>query len=466
MTANGYGDVSFWLETCGDDLAPRPPLDGSIDADVAILGAGYTGLWTALYLLRRAPRLKVVILEKEIAGFGASGRNGAWCAPDFNISLPELTRRYGTAAARATQEETYNAVEEIGRASAEEGIDAGWHKGGRLTVARGPHHLQALRDDIATYERFGFGERNQLLGAAETAERIRIAGALGAVYTPDCAVIHPGRLVRGLARAVERRGATIHEGTAVTGFRPGRPGGPGPVLRTARGDVQARTVVLAGEAYLTQLRQLHRQLLPVWSLIVLTEPLSEEQWASIGWGARECVHSYRMSIDYLSRTEDGRILFGGRGAPYRFGSPIRPAYDRHERTHEMLRGMVRSWFPALRDVGFTHAWGGPLGMPRDWMPGFTHDPATGIASARGYTGHGVGATNIAGRALADLITGTASALTELPMIGHRSPNWEPEPLRWLGVRYTQRAFGRLDAKAERTGKPPGGPSLARWLGRH
>ena len=128
--------------------------------------------------------------------------------------------------------------------------------------------------------------------------------------------------------------------------------------------------------------------------------------------------------------------------------------------------MVRSWFPALRDVGFTHAWGGPLGMPRDWMPGFTHDPATGIASARGYTGHGVGATNIAGRALADLITGTASALTELPMIGHRSPNWEPEPLRWLGVRYTQRAFGRLDAKAERTGKPPGGPSLARWLGRH
>jgi glycine/D-amino acid oxidase-like deaminating enzyme len=466
MTATDPRGVSFWLGDSADDLTPRPPLDGSTEVDVAILGAGYSGLWTALYLLRRDPSLKVVVLEREFAGFGASGRNGAWCAPGLNISLPELARRYGTAAARATQEETYHAVEEVGRVSAEEGIDAGWHKGGQLTIARGAHQLPALQHDIATYERFGFGDRNQLLGADELSGRIRVAGALGAVYAPDCAVIHPGRLVRGLAHAVERHGGVIHEGTAVTDFTPGVQGGILPALRTARGDVRAQTVVLAGEAYLTGLARLHRQLLPVYSLIVLTEPVSDEHWAAIGWEARECIQTYRLSVDYLSRTEDGRILFGGRGAPYRIGSPIRPEFDRHDATHEMLRGFVRSWFPMLRDIRFTHAWGGPLGMSRDWMPSISYDPATGIATARGYIGHGVAATNIAGRALTDLITGQRSALTELPIVGHHSRDWEVEPFRWLGVRYTQHAFAAIDAQAERSGRPPSGPSLARWLGRH
>ncbi|MGH3075774.1 MAG: NAD(P)/FAD-dependent oxidoreductase, partial [Gaiellales bacterium] len=303
--------VSFWLADSRDDLTPRQPLDGSTEVDVAILGAGYSGLWTALYLLRRDPSLRVTILEREFAGFGASGRNGAWCAPDLNISLPELARRFGTAAARATQEETYNAVEEVGRVTAEEGIDAGWHKGGQLTIARGAHQLPSLRHDRETYERFGFGDRNQLLDAEQLATRIRVDGALGALFAPDCAVVHPGRLVRGLARAVERHGGVIHEGTAVTDVRPGVPGGTLPLLRTARGDVRARTVVLAGEAYLTQLPRLHRVLLPVYSLIVLSEPVSDADWAAIGWANRECIQTYRLSVDYLSRTEDGRILFGG-----------------------------------------------------------------------------------------------------------------------------------------------------------
>jgi glycine/D-amino acid oxidase-like deaminating enzyme len=466
MTATDPREVSFWLADSGDDLTPRPPLDGTTEVDVAVLGAGYSGLWTALYLLRGDPSLRVVLLEREFAGFGASGRNGAWCAPDLNISIPELARRYGTAAARAIQEETYNAVEEVGRVSTEEGIDAGWHRGGQLTIARGTHQLPAMRERIETYERFGFGDRNQLLSAEGLAEHIRVAGALGAVYSPECAVVHPGRLVRGLARAVERRGGVIHEGTEVIDFSPGVQGGTLPALHTPRGDVRARAIVLAGEAYMSRLPRLHRQLLPLYSLIVLTEPVRDERWAEIGWAARECIQSYRLSVDYLSRTEDGRILFGGRGAPYRLGSPIRPEFDRHDATHEMLRGFVRSWFPVLADVRFTHAWGGPLGMARDWMPTIAHDPSTGIATARGYVGHGVAATNIAGRALADLILGRRTALTELPIVGHRSRDWEIEPLRWMGVRYAQQAFAGIDARSERTGRPPGGPSLARWLGRH
>ena len=464
-----YRATSFWLETCGDDLTPRPPLDGDAEADVAILGAGLTGLWTAYELQRRMPGLRIAILERDIAGFGASGRNGSWCTPDLNISLPMLARRFGTSAARATQQATYDAVDEVGRVCAEEGLDGGYVRGGALFVARGPQQLPDLHASYETYVRFGFGDRYELLDAAQARARVDIEGTVAGLATADSAVIHPGRLVRNLARLVEQRGATIHERTAVTGYSargedraaPGRA-----ALHTAHGTVRADTIVLAGEAYLTGLRRLHRQLIPVYSLIVLTEPLSDAQWATIGWQARQCVASYRLSIDYLARTEDGRILFGGRGAPYHFGSVIKPRFDRHPPTHGMLQDMVRAWFPALRDIRFTHAWGGPLGMPRDWMPAITHDRATGVASARGYIGHGVAATNIAGRALADLITDRPSPLTELPLVGHHSRDWEPEPFRWLGVRYSQHAFAGIDARADRTGRPARGPSLARWLARH
>ncbi len=457
--------VSFWLETSGDDLAPRPPLDGSIDADVAILGAGLTGLWTAYYLKRRDPSLNVVIVEREVAGFGASGRNGAWCAPDFNISMTRLARLHGEDAARRMQQATYDAVDEVGRACAAEEIDAGFHKGGQIEVARGPHGVPALEQALNEYRHFGFGDRYRLLDAPELADRIRIAGAVRALVSADTAVIHPGRLVRGLARVVERLGVRIVEGTPVTGFRPKGADGNA-VLVTPYGDVRAPVVVLAGEAYLSELAPLHRQLIPLWSLIVLTEPLSEAQWAEIGWANREVVASTRLSIDYLSRTEDGRILFGGRGAPYRYGSPIRPEYDRHRPTHERLKAFVREWFPALAGIRFTHEWGGPLGMPRDWHPTMAFDPGSGIATARGYVGHGVSATNLSGRTLADLITGTQSSLTELPVVNHRSPDWEIEPFRWIGVRYAQWAIGRVDEQAARTGRPPTGRSLAERIAAH
>ena len=457
--------VSFWLETSRDDLTPRPSLDGSIDADVAILGAGLTGLWTARYLKRRDPSLDIVIVEREVAGFGASGRNGAWCAPDLNISMTRLARLHGEDAARRMQQATYDAVDEVGRACAAEEIDAGFHRGGQIEVARGPQGVPALELAFDEYRRFGFGERYRLLDAGELSQRIRIAGAVRALVSDDTAVIHPGRLVRGLARAVERLGVRIVEDTPVTGFRPRDASGRA-ALVTPRGDVRAPVVVLAGEAYLTELPPLHRQLVPLWSLIVLTEPLSESQWAEIGWANREVVASTRLSIDYLSRTEDGRILFGGRGAPYRFGSPIRPEYDRHPPTHERLKAFVREWFPNLDGIRFTHEWGGPLGMPRDWHPTIAFDPGSGIATARGYTGHGVSATNLAGRTLSDLITGTRSPLTELALVNHRSPDWEVEPFRWIGVRYTQWAMGRLDDQAARTGRAPTGRSIAERIAAH
>ena len=238
------------------------------------------------------------------------------------------------------------------------------------------------------------------------------------------------------------------------------------MLVTNSGEVRARTIVLAGEAYLVRLRKLRRQLLPIYSLIVLTESLSEEQWAEIGWEGRECVASNRHTVDYLSRTDDGRILFGGRGAPYHFGSRIKDEYDRHEPTHEMLRSTARDWFPSLRGARFTHAWGGPLAVPRDWMPTMSYDPSGGVATARGYTGQGVATANLSGRTLADLILGRDTSITRLPTVNHRPRTWEREPLRWLGARYVQRGLMKVDDRAERTGEPPTGKTLAEWLGRH
>ena len=457
-----YRSFSFWLETAGEEIVSRPPLAGPTEADVAILGAGFTGLWTAYYLLKGDPSLRVVVLEAETAGFGASGRNGAWCNAAFPVTPGELARRFGADAARDLLLQMRGAVDEVGRVAKRESIDAQFFRGGQLRIARGPAQVPGIRSSYESLKALGLDDGLQLLGREETAGRVRVTGAEGALFSPNCATIHPARLARGLAGAVERLGGEIFEGTPVTDFETGRD----PRLVTEAGDVRARTVVLAGEAYLARLRKLRRQVLPIYSLIVLTEPLSEEQWATIGWENRECVASSRYTVDYLSRTADGRILFGGRGAPYHYGSRVEDEYDLHGPTHEMLRRTAREWFPALRGARFTHAWGGPLAMPRDWMPTMSYDPAEGLATARGYTGQGVATANLSGRTLSDLILGRETDVTRLPTVNHRQRSWEPEPLRWLGARFVQRGLMRADDRAERTGEPPTGKTLAERLGRH
>ena len=356
----------------------------------------------------------------------------------------------------------HDAVNEVGRVCDSEGIDAHYVKSGGLHIARGAHQAKANVDALARFDELGLGEHYELLDAGQTEQRVRVAGSIGSLLIKECAVVHPGRLVRGLARAVEKRGGTIYEQTPVIDFEPG----PAPVLVTARGLVRARTVVLAGEAYLTRLKRLNRQLLPMYSTISLTEPLSDELWDEIGWRNRECVASNRYHVDYLQRTADGRILFGSRGAPYRYGGPIDDRYDRHPPTHEAIRRYVVDWFPMLKDVRVTHDWGGVFAVPRDWMTSVSYEPKTGVATARGYAGQGVSTANLAGRLLADLVTGADSPLTHLPMAGHQSPNWEPEPLRWLGVNYVLWGYDRIDAKAERSGAPPTGRTLAERIGRH
>jgi glycine/D-amino acid oxidase-like deaminating enzyme len=457
-----YASYSYWLETSGDDLTPRPALDGTVDVDVAILGAGYTGLWTAYYLLERDPSLSIAILEKEIAGFGASGRNGGGLGNRFPVGLRRMAQLFGRQGAVDLQRALNTVVDEISGVAEREGIAMDFVRGGYLRLARSPYQVDILNQEQRTLEAFGFGEDSAVLDADQVAERVAVAGALGGHFNQNSAKIHPAKLARGLARAVERRGATIYERTEVSDFTTGAY----PALHTARGHARAKMIVLAGESYLSRFPQLRRRVLPVYSLITLTEPLSPGDWQEIGWEAREGLSSATNMVKYLTHTSDGRILFGGRGAPYHFGSNIKDEYDRHEPTHRMLQADVRAWFPMLNNVRFTHTWGGPLGWPRDYVPTVSYEPGDGLAAAYGYTGTGVGPSNLLGRILADLITRNDSEISRLPFVNRRGRDWEPEPLRFLGVRYAQRGFEKLDSRAEASGVAPNGKSLVERLTRH
>jgi len=452
-----YRSYSFWLETCGDDLTPRPPLPSDLDVDVAIVGAGYTGLWTAYYLARSDPKLRIAVLEKEIAGFGASGRNGGWCSALFAASKEKVAARHGREAAVALQRELFNTVDEIGKVTAEEGMDVHYDKGGTLAFATSPAHVERLREEIQDERRWGFGEEDhRWLGPEEAAGRIAVRESRGAAFTPHCAALHPARLVRGLARAVERRGVKLFEDTAAVDLGPGG-------VRTLHGRVKAEIVVRATEGYTPTLPGFERAVIPVYSLMIATEPLPESFWSEVGWSRRETLTDGRHLIIYAQRTADGRIAFGGRGAPYHFGSRIEDRFDREPWVFAELRRSLVGLFPQATSARITHAWGGPLGIARDWYSSVGLDRRRGLAWAGGYVGDGVGTSNLAGRTLADLILGEDTVITRLPWVGHRSRAWEPEPLRWLGVNVALRTMSSADRAEARTGRPARRADLIRRL---
>ena len=422
-----YRGLSFWHDSLPEgSLAPRASLEGDRDADVAIVGGGLTGLWTAWYLLERDPALKIVVLEKEIAGFGASGRNGGWCSALFPRSTASLERKHGRDAALAMRRAMVATVDEVGRASHEAGIDAEFVKGGTIAYARSPVQLAAARAEVDEAASFGV-DALELWGP----ERVNAAGALGAAFDPACARLHPAKLVRGLAEAIEARGATIAEQTEVLDYRPGH-------VETTGGTVTCDRLVIATEGYSATLRPTHRRLLPLYSLMIATEPLPDAFWDEIGIEHGQTFADFRHLVIYGQRTADNRFAFGGRGARYHWGSAIRPEYERVQRVFDHLRRTLGELFPVLDsarfgDAAVTHRWGGPLGVPRDWHASASYDPARRVAWAGGYVGDGLSTTNLAGRTLADLLTGADTELTRLPWVNHRSPFWEPEPLRFAGA---------------------------------
>ena len=439
--------VPLWSDILPTEPA-RPPLSGDTDADVAIVGGGFSGLWTAYYLAGCDPSLRIVVLEAERVGFGASGRNGGWCSALLPMSPEVLAARYGPESARAMQEAMNATVAEVGRVVAEERIDCGFAHGGSLILARNEAQRRRLTDELGSVATLGVDTGQRWLEPGELRSRLPGTDALGAVFTPHCAAVQPAALVRGLARAAERRGVVIHEQSRVTSLLIGGVG-------LAVGRVRAPVVVRATEAYTTRLPHQRRALVPLYSLVIATEPLPSDVWARLGWAGRETVGDGRQMVIYAQRTADGRIAFGGRGAPYHWGSRIRSSYDIHDAVHAALAGTLAELFPAAAGAAITHRWGGPLGVPRDWHASVGYERASGLAWAGGYVGDGVATANLAGRTLAAGITSSSEQdLLRLPWYGHRSPSWEPEPLRWPAVRALAAIASSIDAHEQRTGRTP------------
>jgi len=450
---------SLWLDQLAGPLEARPALAGDIVVDVAIVGGGYTGLWTAYSLLVADPSLRVLVVEREMVGFGASGRNGGWCVGELAGGLEGAVAAGGREAGIRMTQAIIDTVDEVGRVVEAEGIECGFAKGGVIRLARNLPQVQRQRAEVDEYHEHGFGDDVlRVLDAEAATGHLRATDVVGGVLYGPAARIQPAQLARGLAEAAERRGATIVEGTAARAIVPRTAGRPAQVL-TDHGTIRADVVVRATEAYTRDLDGLRRDIVPLYSLMVATEPLSSQMWDEIGLRRMETFADDRRMVIYGQRTTDGRLAFGGRGAPYRFGSGIDAATEASSRIHDRIIAALRQLLPVLGDVGFSHRWGGVLGVPRDWRPSVGLDRSTGVAWAGGYVGEGVAATNLAGRTLADLVTGADTDLVSLPWVGHRSGRWEPEPLRWAGINAGLRLAGWIDDRESRHQQTPRAASV-------
>ena len=442
MGHNSTPQNSLWRDTLEGPQKDRPALTTDTSVDIAIIGAGFTGLWSAFHLINQNPGLSIAVFERDCVGYGASGRNGGWASALYPISHERLVRENGTEAALLVRRLWHESIAQIEDFSTSENVDIDFYRGGTLTVARNKAQLKRLQQDFVSYEAEGY----ELLNQSESMSRIVLSRALGAMYTPDCARIHPLKLAIALADAVEKRGVKIFENTPVKSYSSNE-------LLTAVGKVSAKTIIVATEAYTPQFKELKRSVVPLYSLLVATEPLPEVFWNEIGWKENETLAPASHLIVYAQRTADNRIAIGGRGAPYHYNSSIKDKYDNHARVHESLRNLARSWFPALREFSFTHAWGGPLGIARDWHPSVSYDRKKGLARAGGYVGDGVTSAYIAGQTLTSLILDRNDEHVRLPWVNHQSPQWEPEPIRWASLHAGLLAANCADREEAITGAP-------------
>lgn len=417
--------VSFWFDSLDPTPEPEPPGELPAQVDVAIVGGGFTGLWTAYYLKCLQPDLDIAVLEATTVGFGASGRNGGWCmgtaAGVDDLLEDPATRDSGARILRAMMA----TVDEVSRVCQAENIDCHFAKGGTLAVAYAPFTAKRLQAEAEAYAARGLADYCHWLPAEESRRRINSARNHGAIYTPHCAAVHPARLVRGLGAAVRRRGVRVFESTPVIDIQGG-------TATTTRGTIRANASVRATEGYTDSLASHKRRLVPLYSLMIATEPLPDAAWDEIGLRQRETFDDRRRVTTYGQRTADGRLAFGGREG-YLFGSKRKPFITADETRFTELESALRDMFPALDGYHITHRWGGLMGVPTGWRPYAYFDRSTGFGAVGGYVGEGVGASNLAGRIMADLILARDTDITQLPWVDNRPEKWPPEPLRWLGA---------------------------------
>ena len=423
-----YRNLSYWHESVPGSLEPRESMGGDRRTDIVIVGAGYTGLWTAYYLKQRDPSLQISILEANIAGFGASGRNGGWCSGYLSGIDHWLHDPSQRESGIRLQRLMFKTVADIGRVAEKESIDCHFDLSGALEVAVIPAQLMRLQQELDHLHALGFGTDDyRWLDRDEMQSTLGIDRAMAAIHMKHCAAIHPSRLARGLAETVESLGVRIYENSAVTAIRAGQ-------VRTANGTIKAETVLVATEGYSGTVAGRERGLIPVHSMMVATEPLSDRQIEGIGYQQRFCFGNIDRLVTYGQLTADRRIAFGCRGT-YHFGSGIR-SFSKDDPEFKQVADTLLRFFPSLNGIRFTHSWGGAMGVSRTLRPSVNFDREARFGWAGGYFGNGVGAAHLAGQTMADLVLGHDSDRTHTPWVNpaDRGRKWEPEPFRWLGIK--------------------------------
>jgi glycine/D-amino acid oxidase-like deaminating enzyme len=410
----------------------RTALSADATTDVLIVGAGYTGLWTAFHLLRNDPTTRVLLIDANEVGFGASGRNGGWCSAISPVSMSRIEKLADRAQAVEFTHSLVETVRRVGEFCKEYDVDAHVRHDGWMSLARNRAQLERVRSEVDEWRHYGFAAIDMNTLESGDSRLPRAEGVIGASFTPHCASVHPARLVHGLAIAVESLGGIIYHQTPALTLSESR--AIPHHVSTPGGTITADVVIRATEGFTSTLTNSDsREIAPIYSLMIASEPLDDAWWEELGWRRPYTLNDARKLVIYGQRTADGRLAFGGRGAPYHFGSSVKPSYDLDRVVHRGLANAVDELFPLMRDVEVTHRWGGPLAITRDWCPFVRFDRATGFGTAGGYVGDGVATSALAGQTLAELIAGRNTPHTNSWWVNRPIKRWEREPFRWLGI---------------------------------
>jgi glycine/D-amino acid oxidase-like deaminating enzyme len=417
----------FWRET--EPVEPGPPLSGDIRCDVAVIGGGYTGLWTAHQLKLAEPTLDVQIIESDYAGSGASGHGDGFVTPTIGHSLEAFTHAFGTERARVAYSVVGRSILELQRFCRKHSIEAQLEPTGYFQVATSSAQLRRLEHDLELIDRLGANSSLELLSRSAMRDRLSSPAIHGA-FKVGGALVNPHRLVRGLCRVVRGQGVPVHEHTPALAMSRN---GSRHVIQTPSGILTADKVLLATNAYQHQFVPFRRKIKPFWSYLAITEPLTDEQLARVTWPGREGFVEARNLIVFGRLTAQNRLLVGGGPAPYFYGRNMSPHHMRNPASVALLRETLTRYFPMWHELRFTHAYGGCIDMTRDLVPhlGTLGD---GIFYGHGYCGNGIAFTHTAGKVLRDLILKRDTTYSNLLFVNGREPSFPPEPLTWLRER--------------------------------
>ncbi|MGW7690605.1 NAD(P)/FAD-dependent oxidoreductase [Streptomyces asiaticus] len=434
----------YWLDDPGRP-GPRPALVGEEQCDLLVVGGGYSGLWTALIAKERDPDREVVLVEGQEIGWAASGRNGGFCAASLTHGLGNGAARWPDELAELERLGHRN-LDAIESAVERYGIDCDFERTGEIDVATEPYQVAELREAGELAAELGVGEQEFLDRDAVRAQIDSPTFLAGLWDRRGVAMLHPARLAWGLARACAELGVRIYEHTPAERLASA---GAGMAVRTPYGRVRARQVALATNAFPALVRRVRPYITPVYDHALMTEPLTEEQLAAIGWRGRQGLSDTANHFHYFRLTADQRILWGGYDIIYRYGGRVRAEYDHHPATYRTLAEHFFRCFPQLEGVRFSHAWGGAIDTCSRFSAFFGSAHGGRVAYALGYTGLGVGATRFGAEVMLDLLAGERTERTRLEMVRSKPLPFPPEPVRWAGIGITQWSMTRADANGGR-----------------